>query len=57
MRTSTSERLSHYETLGVDRNATEKQIKDAYKKLAMSLHPDKVSRQPNFVTITFVKLS
>ena len=47
----------YYKTLGVDRNATEKQIKDAYKKLAMSLHPDKVSRQPNFVTITFVKLS
>ena len=33
--------LSHYEMLGVDRNATSQQIKSARRRLAVSLHPDK----------------
>lgn len=34
-------RKDYYEILGVDRNATEKDIKSAYRKLAMQYHPDK----------------
>ena len=33
--------MSHYKTLGVQENATDAEIKKAYKKLAMQHHPDK----------------
>jgi len=31
----------HYQTLGVDRNASQDEIKRAYRKLAAQHHPDK----------------
>ncbi|WP_155591536.1 J domain-containing protein [Lysinibacillus cavernae] len=31
---------THYETLGIDRNATQEQIKLAYRKLSKTHHPD-----------------
>lgn len=35
------EKLDYYEILNLDRDATESQIKKAYRKLAMTYHPDK----------------
>ena len=31
----------YYQVLGVDKNASEKQIKEAYRQLAFKFHPDR----------------
>tara|TARA_B100001250_G_C19787344_1_gene784807 strand:- start:800 stop:1648 length:849 start_codon:yes stop_codon:yes gene_type:complete len=38
---------NHYDTLGVNENATQDQIKKAYRKLAKENHPDKNPDNPN----------
>ncbi len=36
-----AEKRDYYDVLGVDKNATEKELKSAYRKKAMKYHPDK----------------
>ncbi len=43
---------THYETLGVSEKATDKEIKKAYKKLAMQYHPDKGGDEKKFKEIS-----
>jgi curved DNA-binding protein CbpA len=41
MATAANDRLLCYEVLGLQHNATEDEIKAAYRRLAMKWHPDK----------------
>jgi curved DNA-binding protein len=40
--------VNHYETLGVDKTATQAEIKKAYRKLSMQYHPDKGGDEEKF---------
>jgi len=40
----------YYDVLGVDRNATEDEIKKSYRKMAMKWHPDKNPDNPEAET-------
>lgn len=33
--------IDYYEILGLEKNATEQQIKNSYRKLALKFHPDR----------------
>jgi len=43
---------NHYETLGVNRDATQDEIKKAYRKLSMEHHPDKGGDEEQFKKIS-----
>ena len=42
-----AEKRDYYEVLGVDRDADQKTIKKAYRKLAMKYHPDVNKEDPD----------
>ena len=47
----------HYDTLGVSKTATDKEIKKAFRRLAAKLHPDKNPDNPEEAEKKFVKIA
>lgn len=45
--------MSHYDTLGVDPNASDQELKDAYRKRARETHPDAGGSDEAFQEVSF----
>ena len=51
-------KMTHYDTLGIERDATDLQVRAAFRELALKYHPDKftgearVTAEENFQSIT-----
>ncbi|CAA7028790.1 unnamed protein product [Microthlaspi erraticum] len=41
--------VDHYQVLGVTRNATKQEVKDAFRRMAVKYHPDKHAQSPEHV--------
>ncbi|KAL1220120.1 Chaperone protein dnaJ 72 [Cardamine amara subsp. amara] len=41
--------VDHYQVLGITRNATRQEVKDAFRRLAIKYHPDKHAQSPDHV--------
>lgn len=53
---ASSSHQTHYELLGITQKAELKEVRDAYRKLALKLHPDKDPHNPQAVA-AFQKVS
>lgn len=47
----------HYKVLGVSRNASDKEIKKAFRKLSMKYHPDRNQDRPSWAKKHFSEVT